>query len=307
MPLHPQVEALLAETADAPPFAALSVEEARAMTGMMATLSGEQVAVGSVRDITIPVDGASIAARVYTPTGDGPFHVVVFMHGGGWVIGDLDSHDNVARTICRDADAVVVALDYRMGPEHRFPTAPNDCYAATRWIADPAGELGADASKLAVCGDSAGGNLGAVVSQMARDRGGPAIRFAALIYPAVDLTATGGSIEENAKGYFLEKDDMDWFSGHYLRDDADRADPLASPALHPNLADLPACFITTCEFDPLRDQAEAYGARLQAHGVTATVKRYDGLIHGSASMAGVLDGGREMLADVCDRLRVALH
>jgi len=307
MPLHPQVEALLKETASAPPFASMSVPEARAMVGMMAALAGEQVPVGAVRDITIPVEGTSIAARVYTPEGSGPFHVVVFMHGGGFVIGDLDSHDNMARTICRDAAAVVVALDYRMGPEHPFPAAPEDCYAATVWVAAHAAELGADASKLALCGDSAGGNLSAVVSQLARDRGGPAIRFAALIYPAVDMTANGGSMEENAKGYFLEQADIDWFMDKYLPADADQTDPRASPALHPNLAGLPACFITTCEFDPLRDQAEAYAAALQANGVTATVKRYDGLIHGAASMTGVLDGGREMLADVADRIRVALH
>jgi acetyl esterase len=232
---------------------------------------------------------------------------VVFFHGGGFVIGDLDSHDNLARTLCRDAQAVVVAVAYRMGPEHRFPAAPNDSFAATRWVAEHAAELGGDASRLAVCGDSAGGNLSAVVTQLARDAGGPAIRFAALIYPTVDMTLTGGSLDENAKGYFLEKDDMDWFMSHYLNSDDDRPSLLASPALHPNLAGLPPCFITTCEFDPLRDEGEAYGATLRANGIAAENKRYDGLIHGAASMAGLVDGGRQMLADVGDRLRTALH
>jgi acetyl esterase len=273
----------------------------------MAAMGGEQVPVASVRDITIPVDGGTIGARVYTPEGDAPQPLVVFFHGGGFVIGDLDSHDNLARTLCRDAQAVVVAVDYRMGPEHRFPTAPNDSFAATRWVADHAAELGGDASRLAVCGDSAGGNLSAVVTQLARDAGGPAIRYAALIYPTVDMTLTGGSLEENAKGYFLEKDDMDWFMSHYLNSDDDRPSVLASPARHPNLAGLPPCFITTCEFDPLRDEGEAYGASLRANGVAAENQRYDGLIHGSASMAGLVDGGRRMLADVADRLRTALH
>jgi acetyl esterase/lipase len=309
MPLDPQVEALLSQIAasGAPPFASMTVDEARSMAGGMALMGGEQVPVASVRDITIPVDGATIGARVYTPDGDAPQPLVVFFHGGGFVIGDLDSHDNLARTLCRDAQAVVVAVDYRMGPEHRFPTAPNDCFAATRWVAEHAAELGGDASRLAVCGDSAGGNLSAVVTQMARDAGGPAIRFAALIYPTVDMTLTGGSLEENAKGYFLEKDDMDWFMSHYLNSDDDRPNLLASPARHPNLAGLPSCFITTCEFDPLRDEGEAYGASLRANGVAAENTRYDGLIHGAASMGGLVDGGRRMLADVADHLRVALH
>jgi acetyl esterase len=309
MPLDPQVEGLLNQIAamGTPPIASMTVEEARAMSAGFVAMGGEEVPVASARDITIPVDDAKLGARVYAPDGDGPHPIVVFFHGGGFVIGDLDSHDNVARTICRDAQAIVVAVDYRMGPEHRFPAAPQDCFAATRWVAEHAAEFDGDASRLALCGDSAGGNLSAVVSQMARDAGGPAITFAALIYPAVDMTLTGGSIVENAKGYFLEKEDMDWFMAQYLNTDEDRSNVMASPALHANLAGLPSCFITTCEFDPLRDEGEAYGAALRANGVQAENKRYDGLIHGAASMAGIVDGGRQMLADVGERLRVALH
>ena len=309
MPLDPQVEGLLNQIAasGAPPIASMTVDQARSMSDGFVAMGGEQVPVAAVRDISIPVDGGTIAGRVYTPDGAGPHPIVVFFHGGGFVIGDLESHDNVARTICRGAEAVVVAVDYRMGPEHRFPVAPQDCFAATRWAAEHAGELGADASRLAVCGDSAGGNLSAVVTQLARDAGGPAIRFAALIYPTVDMTLTGGSIVENGKGYFLEKEDMDWFMGLYLNSDADRSDVLASPALHPNLAGLPPCFITTCEFDPLRDEGEAYGDALRANGVAAENQRYDGLIHGAASMAGIVDGGRRMLDDVAERLKAALH
>jgi acetyl esterase len=157
-----------------------------------------------------------------------------------------------------------------------------------------------------VCGDSAGGNLSAVVAQMARDAGGPAIAFQALIYPAVDLTAEGGSMTENARGYFLEEESMTWFMNHYLSP-TDRSQPMASPALHPDLSNLPPCFIATCEYDPLRDQGEAYGAALRASGVQAEVKRYDGLIHASATLTGVLDGGRQLVADVSDRLHTALH
>jgi acetyl esterase len=230
----------------------------------------------------------------------------MFFHGGGWVICSLESHDNVARAICKDAAAVVVSVDYRMAPEFKFPTAANDCFAATKWVADNAASLGGDASRLAVCGDSAGGNLSAVVSQMARDAGGPALTFAALIYPAVDMTDDGGSMKENASGYFLETEDMEWFMNHYLSAD-ERAHPLASPLLHADLSGLPAAFITTCEFDPLRDQGEAYGAALRANGGQAENKRYDTMIHGVCNMAGVIDGGREMVADVSARLRTALH
>ena len=269
-------------------------------------LAGEPIPVGSVRDITIPVDGATIGARVYTPEGDGPHPIVMFFHGGGWVICSLDTHDNIARTICRDADALVVSVDYRMAPELRFPTAPHDCFAATRWVADNAASLGGDASRLAVCGDSAGGNLSAVVSQMARDAGGPAVTFAALIYPAVDMTAQGGSMVENSKGYFLELDDMKWFTNHYLSPQ-DRTDPWPHRCCTRTCRVCRRCFIATCEYDPLRDQGEAYGAAFGPTACDAENKRYDGMIHAVANMTGVLDGGRALVADVCARLRAALH
>jgi acetyl esterase len=308
MALLPEVEVLLATMAGvgAPPISQLSVDEARTASLNMAALAGEPIPVAGVCDIAIPVEGASIGARVYTPAGDGPHPIVMFFHGGGWVICNLDTHDNMARIIARDASAVVVSVDYRMAPEHRFPTAVLDAYAATQWVAAHASELDGDASRIAVCGDSAGGNIGAVVSQLARDRGGPALRFAALIYPATDMTDRGGSMVENASGYFLELADMEWFEGHYLDDDQ-RSDPLASPLLHPDLSGLPPAFVATCELDPLRDQGERYAAALRAAGVAATTKRYDGAIHAIANMTGVLECGRQMMADVAAQLRVALH
>jgi acetyl esterase len=308
MPLDPQVQGLLQAMAaqGAPPLHTLPVADARNASEALIALSGEPVPVGSVRDIAIPVDGAEIGARVYTPEGDDPHPAVVFFHGGGWVICSLDTHDNIARTICRDAEAVVVSVDYRMAPEFRYPTAALDCYAATRWVADNASSLNVDGSRLALCGDSAGGNLSAVVSQMARDSGGPAIAFAALIYPAVDMTMKGGSLDENATGYFLETQGMEWFYSHYLTD-TERSEPLASPMLNENLSGLPDCFIATCEFDPLRDQGEAYGEALRASGAHVTNKRYDGLVHGVAQMSGVLDGGRQLVEDTAAHIRAALH
>jgi acetyl esterase len=308
MPLDPQVDALLQQLAslNMPPIQELPVADARVASGAMLALAGEPIPVGAVRDIAIPVGGAEIGARVYSPQGDGPHPIVMFFHGGGWVICDLESHDNVARAICRDASAVVVSVDYRLAPEFRFPTAPNDCFAATQWVAANAGSLDGDAGRIAVCGDSAGGNLSAVVSQMARDAGGPALTFAALIYPAVDFTDQSGSMIDNGTGYFLEHAGMEWFADHYISVE-DRSNPLASPLLNPDLSNLPACFIATCEFDPLRDQGEAYGDALRAAGVAVETKRYDGLVHGVANMTGVLDGGRQLVADIGDRLRAALH
>ncbi|MEO7369663.1 MAG: alpha/beta hydrolase [Ilumatobacteraceae bacterium] len=308
MPIDPQVIKLLDEMAAMgnPPLHALSVADARAATEEMTALAGETVPVCAVDDITIPVDGAEIGARVYTPEGEGPHPVVMFFHGGGWVICSLDTHDNLARAICRDAEALVVSVDYRMAPEFRFPTAAHDCFAATKWVAQNAASLGGDATRLAICGDSAGGNLSAVVSQMARDGGGPNVSYAALIYPAVDMTRTGGSLDENASGYFLETESMEWFMNHYLTD-AERADVLASPLLHSNLAGLPDTFIATCEYDPLRDEGEAYADALRASGVHVDSKRYDGLIHGAATLTGVLEGGRQLVADTAAHLKAALH
>lgn len=310
MPLDAQVEGLLKEMAaqGLPPIHQLPVAVAREMAASepMLALGGERIDVGSVRDIEIPVDGAEIGGRIYTPHGSGPHPVVVFFHGGGWVICSLETHDNLARSICRDASSIVVSVDYRMAPEHRFPTAAHDCFAATRWVAANAASFGGDASRLAVCGDSAGGNLSAVVSQMARDAGEPALTFVALIYPAVDMTEEGGSMVENATGYFLERDDMEWFANHYLSPQ-ERSHPMASPLLNSDLSGLPPCFIATCEYDPLRDQGEAYGAALRASGGAAENKRYDGLIHAVANMTGVLDGGRALVTDVCARLHTALH
>jgi acetyl esterase len=287
------------------PIQTQTVADARATCDVGNMFAGELIPVAATKDVLIPVFGGAIGARVYTPEGLGPHPIVVFYHGGGWVIGSLTSHDNVARNICRDAAAIVVAVDYRMGPEYRFPTAAHDAFIALQWVASNASDLGGDPSRLAVCGDSAGGNLSAVVSQLARESG-PKISFAALVYPAVDFTDRAGSMIENAHGYFLDEPAIEWFVAQYVAE-GDYTQPLASPALNPDLSGLPPCFITTCEFDPLRDQAERYGTQLLAAGVAAEIKRYDGLIHASFGMAGILAGGREMMVDVCGRLHAALH
>jgi acetyl esterase len=202
---------------------------------------------------------------------------------------------------------VVLSVDYRLAPEHKFPAAVHDSFAATQWIADHAVELGVDRSRIAVGGDSAGGNLAAVVSQIARDRGGPSLAYQLLIYPATDMRMNMPSIDENADGPLLTKASMHWFIHHYVNSDGDRTDPLASPMLASNVCGLPPAFILTAECDPLRDEGEAYGQRLREAGVPVEVQRYDGMPHGFFSFAAALDGGRRALADATSRLRSAFE
>jgi acetyl esterase len=222
------------------------------------------------------------------------------------VIGNIETHDVPVRRLANLVPAVVVSVDYRLAPEHPFPAAPQDCYAATAWAAANIGQYGGDGSRLAVAGDSAGGNLAAVVAQMARDQGGPPIAFQLLVYPAVDARMTHASITENGDGYLLTKGFMEWFYGHYLPKESDADDPLVSPIKASSLASLPPALVLTAEFDPLRDEGEAYAAALQAAGGTASAKRYDGMIHGFIQLGGVVDRNRELMDDCAGALRVGL-
>jgi len=200
---------------------------------------------------------------------------------------------------------VVVSVEYRLAPEHKFPVAPEDCYAATCWVASHATQINGDANRVAVGGDSAGGNLTAVVTQMARDQAGPKLIFQLLIYPATDLRMQSRSMEENALGYYLTKPDMVWFADHYLNSEADRSNPLASPLLATSLEGLPPALIVTAEYDPLRDEGEAYGHRLKEAGVPVTISRYDGMIHGFLRRSVWFDAGKRGVEECCRTLRAA--
>jgi acetyl esterase len=307
MPIDPQAQALLDQMAEAgaPPFESLTPEQAREMIVQMRELAGPPEAVAKVEDSQIPSPDGPIPVRVYTPDGTGPFPVLVYFHGGGWVIGNLDTVDAPCRALANRAGCVVVSVDYRLAPEHKFPAAPKDCYAATRYVAENASAYTIDPTRIAVGGDSAGGNLAAVVAQMARDRGGPALAFQLLIYPVTNHDYGTASYQANAEGYLLTKGAMVWFWDLYLATESDGSDPFASPLRAPDLSGLPPAFVLTCEFDPLRDEGEAYAARLRDAGVQVEVKRYDGLIHGAFQMAGVLDRSREMLDDAATALRRA--
>jgi acetyl esterase len=286
MPLHPEFAAMLAQLAatPGPAISDLPVADARAMYRMMRPVAPD-LQVADVQDRTIPGPAGAIPMRIYTPPGAGPFPILVYFHGGGWVIGDLETADAISREFCRRAGCVVVSVDYRLAPEHRFPAAVDDNYAATKWVAENAASLNGDASRLAVAGESAGANLAAVVSHIARDRNGPAIAYQLLAYPVTAADFTTGSYRANAEGYLLTLAGMQWFWDMYCPNVADRANPLATPLNAKNFAKLPSALIMTAEFDPLRDEGEAYAGKLKSAGVAVDYVRCDGLIHDFLAMS----------------------
>jgi len=285
MPVDPHIAGLLQMIADSgyPPMHEGSPEDARkafrAMTCDLVT-DDTRIPVASVEDRQVPSGDGDQPARVYRPEGSGPWPTVLYLHGGGFVIGDLDTHDQTCRRLARDCEAVVVSVDYRLAPEHPFPAAVEDCVAAARWAADHLDELGGN-GVLGVAGDSAGGNLSAVVAQTMPER----ISAQLLLYPATDAFGDYPSREENASGYFLETATMEWFFGHYAgtAQVADK-DPRHSP-LHGELAGQPPAVVATAGFDPLRDEGVAYGRALAAAGVRVEELQFDSMIHGFVDMA----------------------
>ncbi|MEU9804354.1 alpha/beta hydrolase [Mycobacterium sp. NPDC050853] len=262
------------------------VAENRAGIRKQSALLQFSTPVGQVRNFSIPGPAGPIPVRHYRPVVENTGAVLVFFHGGGWMIGDLDTHDQAVRQTCRDAGVSVLSVDYRLAPEHKAPAGAEDCLAAYLWAVEHAGELGATPDRVAVGGDSAGGNLAAVVSQQARDTGAqlPLLQF--LIYPAVDFTVRRPSRDLFAEGFFLTKAAMDMFEGHYLDgSEVDKADPRVSPILADNLAGLPPALITTAGFDPLRDEGNEYAEKLRAAGVPVDLRVKGPLIHGFYNMA----------------------
>ncbi len=307
MPLDPQVKVVL-ETMGAlamPGLADVSPDVMRQAFEEQGRARPEGESVAKVVDRQIPGPDGELTVRVYTPFGTGPFPVLTYFHGGGFVLCSLDSHDNTCRELTNAAQCVVVSVDYRLAPEAPFPAAPEDCYAATRWVAENAREVDGDPERLAVGGDSAGGNLAAVVALMARDQGGPALVHQLLIYPVTNYAFDTPSYTENAEGYFLTREMMQWFWGHYLKTEADGIQSLASPLRADDVSNLPPATVITAEFDPLRDEGEAYAARLLASGVSTELVRYDGMIHGFFGMTDALDRAKEAVAQSGRALRRA--
>lgn len=307
MPLDPQARELLDQLAavGAPPLHEMSVEEARLANGKLFAARAEPESVAAVNNRGIPGPAGDIPVRIYTPQGRGPFPVLLYFHGGGWVVGNLDTHDAQCRALTNAAGCVVVSVDYRLAPEHKFPAAVEDCDAAVQWVAAHAETLHGDPARLAIGGDSAGGNLAAVVALRARDRGTPPLVLQLLVYPATDMHADTASHQEYAEGYLLTRDTIRWFRHHYLPPGADLSNPELSPLLALDLRGLPPALIVTAEFDPLRDEGEAYAARLRKARIPVELRRYDGMIHGFFNLGTALDQGQHVLADCAAALRQA--
>ena len=289
--LDPEARALLDEAArlGVPDVVDVSVAQARRqMREGRAAIAGPVLPVASVQERQLPGPGAAIPVWIYRPSEQGDLPVLVYFHGGGWVIGGLDTHDNIARALCQYADCVVVSVDYRLAPEHRFPAALEDAYTATRWVAQNAEELGIDPSRLAVGGDSAGGNLAAAVAQQSYKDNNLNIAFQLLIYPVTDVSLSFPSMQEFAEGYRLTRAAMAWFIDHYLGPQGNRSDPRVAPLLSSDLSDLPPALVLTAGCDPLRDEGKAYADKLAQAGVEVEYRCFNGMIHGFFGMPGAL-------------------
>lgn len=308
MPLDQQADTFLRQLEEmgGPALNEMSPEEAREALAQMAEFGGEPESVGDITNRSIPGPEGDIPVRIYTPEGSGPFPALVYFHGGGWVVGDLEMVDAACARLTNRAEAVVVSVDYRLAPENKFPAPVTDCYAATQWVSENAAELNVDSQRIAVGGDSAGGNLAAVISVMARDSGTPGIAYQLLFYPVTNMDYETQSYRENGADYFLTTDMMRWFWGHYLESEEIGRDIQASPLLMEDASNLPPAFVATAEFDPLRDEGEAYAELLEKAGNQVTARRYDGQIHGFVTLSGVMDGGKQAIDDAGAQLRQAL-
>ncbi|TDJ66042.1 MAG: alpha/beta hydrolase [Proteobacteria bacterium] len=307
MPIDPQCQAIIDAAAQVgSPFdqgdhRAVRIAY-RATTAAYRHPSGE---LDSVINRGFPGPAGEVPIRIYRPlqVKPGAYPCLIFFHGGGWVFGDLDTHDHVCRYLAHGATAIVLSVDYRLAPEHKFPAALEDCIAAVRWVVDSADELGIDVQRLAVGGDSAGGNLAAATAIALRDTGGAPLVLQLLIYPAVDFTADDQSLTDNATGYLLTRDALEMFTDLYLPNREARSDPRASPQLHANHTDLARAFVQSAEFDPLRDQARTYANTLLAAGCLVDHKCYRGMVHGFMRMGAKVDTALAALDDACGVLR----
>jgi acetyl esterase len=305
MPFHPQVQAIRdrLDAASIPNLYTLPIEEAREqdIRGIRAT-GGTPEEVAEVKDFTIPGEAGAISARIYRPSAEGPLPGLVYFFGGGWALGVLDTADAVARVIANRAGCACVTVSYRLAPENKFPAAVHDCYAGAAWVVEHAAELGLDPARIAVGGDSSGGNLTAAVTLMAKEKGTPQFIHQLLVYPNTDATADTDSMRDVTDEHFFNKNAIAWYWGMYLTSPEDGQNPLASPLKAADLSGLPPATVITAELDPLRDEAEEYGRRLARSGVPTEIIRYDGMMHGFFTMIGILDTAREAVNTAAGRL-----
>src|SRR2546430_5099540 len=307
MPLAPAARTMIdqLEADGGPALWEMSVDDARSLSAVMGAMD-QPPEVAAVEDGVIAGPAGDVPVRIYTPDVPAPRPVVAFFHGGGFVICSVETHDGLARRLANALGAVVVSVESRLAPEARCPAAAEDCYTATQWVHEHAAALGADPGRLMVAGDSAGGNLAAVVSLMAREQGGPPITSQVLVYPVIDAACDAPSYTENAEGYFLEASGMRWFWDHYLGPDGDGTHHHASPNRASDLSALPPAGVVTARFDPSRDEGEAYADALGAAGVSVVSRRYDGMIHGFVSMPMLFPEADDAVAHIADAVQGSL-
>jgi acetyl esterase len=306
MPLDPKAKFMIDQMAQMPlpPWDQLQAVALRTMMGA-GRFPAPDLPLKEIVNSEIPGPAGSIPVRIYRASLETNQPAIVYFHGGGFVIGDLESHDGTCRRLAYNIGCTVVSVDYRLAPEHVYPAAVDDSYAATKWVADNAASLKIDPARLAVAGDSAGGNLAAVVAILARDKGGPKLCHQLLTYPVTDMGFRSESYVTNGQGYFLTKDMMGWFGRQYVPAGHDIEDPILSPLYAKDLSNLPPATVITAEYDPLRDEGEAYGERLKDAGVPTEIIRYDGVFHGFFSMNGAIDQADEAHAFAAGELRKA--
>jgi acetyl esterase len=313
-PLAREIQALirlanLARDGSESSYGKLTPQQARArIRANAAAAAGPKRPVAAVNDLAIPGPAGTIPARFYEPAGLGLENrpLIVYFHGGGWTIGDLDTSDGVCRFLATTVPATVLSIDYRLAPEHPFPAAVEDAFAAYRWAAVDNTRLGVDPARIAVAGDSAGGNLAAAVSLLGREDDGSSPAMQALIYPVTDTVGGQRSREEFATGFLLTKADMDWFEDHYLPATVDHSDPRVSMLRATEFARLPPAYVATAGFDPLRDEGEAYAQRMQDAGVPVTLRRHPGLVHGFANMTAVSPTAHAAMLELSGALHAGL-
>jgi acetyl esterase len=307
MPLDLQAQVLLEQLAMLEEFYEPSLEEIRRRSNASSALMSGLEPVGSIENRSLAGPGGALPVRIYTPKGHGPFPILVYLHGGGWIVGNLDMVEPICRSLTNTALCIVISVDYRLAPEHKFPAAVEDAFAATQWAANNASNFNGDPGRLAVGGDSAGGNLAAVVAQMARDQQGPTLVYQLLLYPstdhsaALDTTKTGFAYTMNT----LER--VQFHSECYLNSWEDASNPQASPLLAGNFANLPPTLLVTTEYDFLHEQGKCYAERLQAAGADVTYKHYHDMMHGFISMAAFLDKGKQALTEIGTTLYHAFY
>ena len=311
--LNEEIAAWLKKSQEHPykPAWEIPVSEARAQsrTMLLEEWAGTRIeALKQVKDVVASTGQHTVPVRVYVPEGKGAFPLTLFVHGGGWVVCDLDTHDNLCRALCVNARAIVISVGYRLAPEHPYPAGLDDVYTAAQWAVREAWTLGADSSRIAVAGDSAGGNLSAAFTQLCRERGDLNLRYQLLIYPVTDISSFDRqSYTEFGEGYVVTAEEMKWYARHYVPDASKRADPLVSPLLCADFAGLPSTHVITAEFDLLRDEGEAYARRLHEAGIPVTCTRFNGMTHGFMSMDGITEKSAEAVAYAAEMLRIALY